>query len=291
MSAFRDHLASGLTTVCRCWRVNRRDGVVLGFTDHDRDLAFGGVTFRADTGMTAKTLSQGTGLAVDNSEAMGILSDPAVTEADIEAGRYDGAEVRLWLVNWQDPAQREMRFRGTLGEISRGGGAFHAELRGLAEPLNQDRGRAYQPVCDAVLGDVACGFDLSTPGYSEEPVLTGVVDGLVLSFPDTGQVKDWFARGAVTVLDGTAAGLSGVVREDRVAGGIRRLTLWEALRAPIAVGDRIRVHAGCSKTPWHCREKFGNFMNFRGFPHVPGEDWLAAVPRSRDRNDGGRRDD
>jgi len=47
------HLASGATTLCWCWRVVRRDGVVLGFTDHDRALTFDGTTYEAASGFTA----------------------------------------------------------------------------------------------------------------------------------------------------------------------------------------------------------------------------------------------
>ncbi len=290
MTALNAHLATGLTTVCRCWRVDRRDGMVLGFTDHDRDLAFSGLVYRAETGMTARTLVQSTGLNVDDSEALGILSDDAVTEADIAAGRYDGAEVRMYVVNWTDVSQRALRFRGTLGEVRRGGGAFHAELRGLAEPLNQDQGRAYQPVCDAVLGDAACRVDLSAPGLSFDVTLTHV-SGTELRCPDPGAAPGWFRHGLVTVLDGPAAELSGVVREDTRSGGIRRLTLWEPIRAGLAAGDRVRLRAGCDKSLGACKGKFDNFLNFRGFPHIPGEDWLAAVPRAGAANTGGRRDD
>ena len=96
--ALAAHLATGLTTVARCWDVRRKDGQRFGFTDHDLDLTFDGVVFRADTGMSAAALQQGTGLAVDNSEAVGALSDAAVTEVDIAAGRFDGAEVTAWMV-------------------------------------------------------------------------------------------------------------------------------------------------------------------------------------------------
>ena len=106
------HLAGGVSTLCRAWAVRRRDGVELGFTDHDRDLRFDGLTYRAGTGMTARTLMQTTGFAVDNSEAVGALSSDAVTEADLLAGRYDAAEVRCWLVNWTDVGQRLLQFRG-----------------------------------------------------------------------------------------------------------------------------------------------------------------------------------
>ena len=117
--SLQGHLASGSTTVARCYEVRRRDGETFGFTDHDRDLDFESVLFRADTGLAAKALQQATGLAVDNSEALGGLSSEAITEADILAGRYDGAEVTAWLVNWADVSERRLQFRGTLGEITR----------------------------------------------------------------------------------------------------------------------------------------------------------------------------
>ena len=98
-----DHLAGGQTTVCRAWLVTRRDGTTLGFTDHDRDLVFDGRIFRAESGLTARAVQQTTGLAVDNTEALGALSHAAVTEEDLLAGRYDAAEVRAWLVNWPSP--------------------------------------------------------------------------------------------------------------------------------------------------------------------------------------------
>lgn len=135
--ALHEHLKTGATTVCRAWLVIRRDGLTLGFTDHDRDLAFDGFVFKADTGMTARALQQTTGLSVDNSEAIGALSAASVTEADLLAGRYDDAEVRAWLVNWAGTDERIEQFRGSLGEIIRSNGAFRAELRGLSDRLNQ----------------------------------------------------------------------------------------------------------------------------------------------------------
>jgi uncharacterized phage protein (TIGR02218 family) len=282
-----EHLATGTTTVARAWAVNRRDGRVLGFTDHDRDLQFDGVLFRARSGMSARSLQQGTGLAVDNSEAVGALSDEAISEADVLAGRYDGAEVRIWWVNWADPSERELRFRGTLGEITRNGGAFQAELRGLTEPLGRSQGRIYQAGCTAQLGDGACRFDLATPGYSVESVITDVLAGDRLVFGGlAGLAPRWFEKGRLIVLGGIAAGLEGLVKADRTGANGREILLWQELGLVPSVGDSVRLLAGCDRRPETCRTKFGNFMNFRGFPHIPGEDWMMAVPREGDANDG-----
>ena len=281
------HLATGSTSVCRCWSVTRRDGVVYGFTDHDRTLDFDGVSFRADTGMTARAIGQVSGLSVDNSEVIGALSHPAIRDADVAAGRFDGAEVLAWLVNWKAVSERVLLFRGTLGEITRSGGAFRAELRGLSEALNQPRGRAYQATCPAVLGDGECGFDLSRPGFALQVPLVDVEDGRRLTVADPGGFDlGWFARGTLRVLSGAAAGLVGLVKVDEAKNGTRRFELWETLRAPLAAGDTIRVEAGCDKRAATCRTKFDNLLNFRGFPTIPGEDWLLSYPRRKGVNDG-----
>lgn len=282
------HLGTGATTLCRCWAVTRKDGVAMGFTDHDRELSFDGITFGANAGLTARALTQTTGLSVDNSEALGALSDAAVREADLAAGRYDGARVRIWLVNWAAPEQRMLLFEGTIGEVTRAGGAFQAELRGLAEALNQPQGRVYQRPCAAVLGDASCRFDLGQLGYSTELAVEEVEDGRVFRFVGLdGFEPRWFEAGRLRVLEGEAAGVIGIVKNDRYEDGQRVVELWEALRLPVAAGDLVRLEAGCDRRAETCRLKFSNLRNFRGFPHVPGEDWLVSYPFAGGRNDGG----
>jgi uncharacterized phage protein (TIGR02218 family) len=284
------HLASGATTIARAWAVARADGVTLGFTDHDRDLQFEGITFHAGTGLSARALEQVTGLAVDNSEAVGALSAAGLREGDIMAGRYDGAGLRIWQVNWAAPEQRALIFRGSLGEITRAGGAFKAELRGLSEGLNQQGGRVYHAACGAVLGDRACGFDLAQEGYFAQVPVQAVADGQRFTFaPIETVAPGWFAQGRLRVLSGAAAGLLGHIREDRAQAGARVIALWDGLRAPVAVGDLVRLEAGCDKQAATCRLKFDNLLNFQGFPHIPGEDWQSAYPRAGQPNDGGQR--
>ena len=287
MSGLHDHLALGVTTVARVWMVRRRDGSVYGFTDHDRDLGFDGLLFRASSGMTARVLQQTTGLSVDNSEAVGALSDASVTEEDMLTGRFDGAEVRSWLVNWADVAQRVEVFRGSFGEITRVAGQFRAELRGQTEALNQPRGRVFHRACSAILGDAACGLNLGRPEFAVEAVLE-VAAGVALQFAGlTGFAPGWFQRGRLVVLSGTAAGLVGVIKADRVKGSLRRIELWAGLGVDLVAGDLLRLEAGCDKMADTCRAKFDNFLNFRGFPHIPGDDWLASYPNSEQQMGGG----
>ncbi|WP_299358153.1 DUF2163 domain-containing protein [uncultured Paracoccus sp.] len=265
------------TTEARAWAVTRRDGLTLGFTDHDAVLRFDGITYRPEAGLTARAVVQGLGLAVDNTEAQGMLSDDAITEADLRAGRWDRAEVRLWQLNWADPLRRQLLFRGELGEVSRADGAFRAELRGMSEALNVPLGRVYHRRCAARLGDQQCRADLSRPGCRIDAVVHDGGEGLRLDLSAAAeQEPGWFEDGVLTVLDGVAHGLRGAIKRDRQVGVLRRIELWADLGLVPAAGDRVRLTAGCDKRPETCRTKFENYLNFRGFPHLPPEDWLIA---------------
>ncbi|WGH78364.1 DUF2163 domain-containing protein [Jannaschia ovalis] len=289
MNALRAALATGASTVSRAWIVRRADGLVLGFTDHDRDLEVDAVLCVAATGLTGGEISRSTGLAVDNAEAMGALSSDAIRAEDIRAGKWDAAEVTAYLVDWTDSSAFEILFRGNLGEISWGDGAFSAELRGLSERLNEVQGRVFQSRCDAVLGDGRCGVVLG-PLFAVEVALTETGEAGVLAVPELRDyAPKWFERGLVTVLNGPAEGQSERIKLDRIRAGRRELTLWSALRAVPVAGDLLRIEAGCDKRRETCRFKFDNLTNFRGFPHVPGEDWLMAYPNADRANDGGRR--
>lgn len=278
------------TTYARAWLLERKDGTTFGFTDHDVDLEIDGVVMRADTGLEARALSQVTGLAVDNTEAVGALSDVAIREDEILAGRFDDAAVTAWRVNWRDVEDREILFKGSLGEVTRKDGAFHAELRGLSEKLNRPVGRVYQRGCDAILGDGACRVDLDAPGYRTEIAVEQIDDARVFTFQSLEGFDDrWFERGRIDVLSGMAAGLHAVVKNDRILGETRVIEVWEAFRASITVGDQIRLTTGCDKRKQTCRLKFQNLANFRGFPHIPGDDWLMTYPRQSAGHTGGKR--
>jgi uncharacterized phage protein (TIGR02218 family) len=160
----QNRLNSGVTTLCRCWRITRRDGVVLGFTDHDEDVTLGVLVCRADTGFAGSEATARLGFAVGGAEISGALAADALTEADLAAGRYDAAAIEIFLVDWSEPTLNVLLSKGTLGEVRREGAAFAAELRGLADRLNEESGRRYGAGCSADLGDDRCTVDLATVG-------------------------------------------------------------------------------------------------------------------------------
>jgi uncharacterized phage protein (TIGR02218 family) len=276
---FHTHLKSGATTVCRCWKVTREDGQTLGFTDHDGDLFFSGTTFMAGTGLDATALQTANGLSVDNTEATGALSYDGISEIDLNTGKYDGASVSILIVNWQNPDERHMFFNGFFGEITHGKNVFTVELRGLTEKLNKKMGRNFQKNCSAFFGDSFCRFDLnsqntqvSVTGRRKEEATTIFTTDL----PDLPQ--DWFVNGYLEFVSGENVGQRVNILGDRSINNERRVILGAELQFPVSNGDELILTVGCDKTLQTCRDKFQNVTNFQGFPYIPGEDWMMAVP-------------
>lgn len=174
-AGFQAHLDSGTTTLAWCWRLQRRDGAVFGFTDHDRPLTFAGTSFEPETGFAASEIRSLCDLSVDAQDVQGALRSDRITETDIADGLWDNAAVEVWLVNWQAVSQRVLMRRGSIGEIRRGRHAFTAEVRALAHLLNQPVGRTFQYFCDATLGDARCGVNLTGPLYRGTGAATATV--------------------------------------------------------------------------------------------------------------------
>ena len=277
-SALQAKLDSGVTTLCRCWLIERQDGVTQGFTEHDEDVALGDVICRAGTGLSGSEATQKHGLAVDSSELSGALNDDTLNEDDLAAGLYDAARVALWLVDWSEPSLRVLLAKGTLGEVRRDGAVFTAEMQGLSQKLAADTGRLYTASCSADLGDSRCAIDLTAPAYRGNGTVAAVTATSALRASGLDEFDDgWFTAGKLTFTSGTNAGLAVEVKLHRVASEVT-LDLWQAMPHAIEPGDTFVVTAGCDKRFATCHDRFNNVVNFRGFPHIPGNDFVVRYP-------------
>lgn len=269
----QSHLDEGTTTLAWCWRITRADGVRFGFTDHDRSLDFDGTAFEPESGLTASEVRSGSDLSVDAQDAQGVLTSDRITETDILDGRWDNATVEVWRVNWVAPAQRVLLRRGAIGQIRRGRLAFVAEVRSLAHVLGQTVGRTFQANCDAVLGDARCGITAEVPIYTGTG--TVVAPQRDRAFATEGlqaYAAGWFSFGRIQWTSGANAGRQAEVLSHVLLDGVAVLTLLEAPVRAIREGDAFTIRAGCDKSFATCRAKFANVANFRGFPHIPGQD-------------------
>src|SRR6185312_1554960 len=219
-TAFAAHIASGATTLATCWRLTRPDNLVLGFTDHDQPLSFGGVDFVPTGGFDGGETSSKLGAQVDTSEIVGILSSDAIVEDDILLGRYDGALVETFRVNWRDTSVRDLVGKATIGEITRADGRFTAELRSGQHALNVPKGRLYQSLCDAHLGDARCTIDLTDSRYRALADVSAVRDRYRLEIGGLGGFDaGWFGFGTAQWTSGRRDGVADQILSHVRIGG------------------------------------------------------------------------
>ena len=281
MRAIPDALAArlgGATTLCHCWRLVLRDGSRLGFTDHDRDLVFDGLTHLAASGLDASEVETALGFSGAGGEVAGALMAAAMTEADLAAGRYDGATLETWLVDWLQPEARVLLDMGAIGEASRSDSAFTVEVRSLAQRFDEPRGRLYQSACSADLGDARCGVSLSASPMRVNASVIAVESASSFKLSATRLASGWFSGGGLYA----SARRLGTIRDHGERDGFCFVSLWTAAAQTPRVGDQVALVAGCDKSFETCRTKFNNHLNFRGFPHMPGNDVALAYVHAGD---------
>ncbi len=266
------HLAGEVTTLATCWKLTRRDGAVMGFTDHNKDILYLSVTYKAATGFTPTSIEAKDDFSVDNLDVEGMLDSASITEADVMAGKYDFAEIEIFTVNYEDLSQGRLWPKtGWLGEVTLKRGQFNVEVRGLSQKLSQNIGQVFSPSCRAVLGDNQCKISLA--GHSVTTTVSTVTSSLVFSANALTQAAGHFSGGEVEWLTGANAGRKMEVKEF----GSKQVTLVLPMGSSIAVGNQFKIVAGCDKTFQTCKGKFNNVINFRGEPHIPGMDKILET--------------
>lgn len=275
------HISGETTTLATCWKLKRRDTTLLGFTDHDRDISFLGLEYKAASGFTPSAIHSSASLSVDNLDVEGMLSAGSITEADILAGKYDFAEIEIFQLNYLDVSQGSLKLRrGWLGEVSLCRQQFVAEVRGLTQCLSQTIGELFSPACRATLGDARCKVNLA------DFTITGSVTSALSQqeFLDTSRSEEtgYFNGGIISFTSGNNAGLSLEVKEYVLkASGGSQVILALPMPYAFAEGDAYSMTRGCDKTLENCHAHFSNVANFRGEPHVPGLDRMLETAGTR----------
>lgn len=262
-----DFFGGDVTTIAFLWRLERRDGVVLGFTSHDRDLMRNGLRYRATPGMVPSAIERNDQLDVANVSLAGALTSDAITADDLASGRWDGAALWLWMADWLDATQPPLLLvRGELGTIDMTDRGFSAELRGATALFEAPVVAQTSPDCRAQFGDKLCRIPLAGRTHIARAVtLVGPLLSLDQAFADA-----LFNLGQLRWLDGPNAGLRAAIATSTGA----TVLLQEQPAAPVAPGTRVMLLEGCDKRFTTCCARFNNAINFRGEPHIPGTDLL-----------------
>jgi uncharacterized phage protein (TIGR02218 family) len=270
----RTWFSQPLETVAIWWRLERRDGVTLGFTSHDRDLAFDGLVHRTAPGMVPSAIRRTADFEADSAEVAGALSHDAIREADLAAGRFDGGSIAMGLVDWET-LERVTLYAGTIGSVGHEGSGFSAELRSVKDLLARQIVPRTAPTCRAEF--CAEGCTLSAAAFTHQASLAQIsIDRLSILITG-GPAAAALAFGTLRWIDGPEAGLTR--RIEAIDGDW--LVLDRTVATGIAPGTRIELREGCDHTLETCATRFDNAVNFQGEPFLPGNDLLTryAVPQ------------
>lgn len=347
-------LESGSLTTATLWKITRRDSEVFGFTDHDKDIEYGGLTYDASTSYNRTATADNAGFAVSNMVIESILDSNLITESDIIAGLWDYAQVEMRYVNWKDrrvlhisnvtkaspgvvttheahelatgdtvtisnvggmtelngntytvtvtssttfsigtntssygtylnlgqvriPESSWGYRKGRIGQVNTSGQQFSSELMGIAKKLEKPLVRPYLPGCPAIFGDSECGINLASYTIGGE---VESVDATGLVITDTANITaaiNTYAYGLITMTSGASSGYSMEVKSSTVG----TVTLQQRLPFGVSAGDTFTLVQGCDKTLSTCKNTYNNVVNFRGFPHMPGQDKVTqyATPK------------
>ncbi len=264
-------------------RIDRLDGVSLGFADIDRDITFGGLLYEAGAANDASAISAKTGTEGSNLDVeglLGTLTSDAITDTDLLAGRYDGASVEIFVVNYEEtPAitERIILFSGSVDECEFGSGHYRVTLRSLMQHLSQNIGELTSQTCLVKrFGDERCKKDLTA--LRHDRTVSAVTTPLILRFGGDTITTGFYNYGVVTFTSGNNAGLEMEIKSHVNEGSEAVLTLQQAFPFLIVPGDSATLTEGCDRTAAVCK-RHQNIINFRGFDKLPGSDRILRVGR------------
>jgi uncharacterized phage protein (TIGR02218 family) len=266
-------LSNPVTTLAYGWRLERRDGVTIGFTSHDRDILFEGLLLRAVPGMEPTSVVERMGFDNGGLDVRGALTSDALSQADIEAGRWDGAALTLFIFDWAALAQpAQILAKGRLGTISYSGDVFETVFTGANAALQKAVAPITSPTCRALFCDAQCG--LNRMRFTKQIIAVAKAGDQITLAPGTALIPGHFASGELRWLEGENCGLRSAI----LGNSASTVTLVQPPPNPIASPLGIALVEGCDKTRATCKERFSNMVNFRGEPDLPGNDLLTRYP-------------
>lgn len=269
----KNHIKQNVTSLCSCWKITRSDGLILRFTDLDRDIEVVGEIYKSTDSYDRGVLKSSNNTDTDEMNITGVLSIDGFDEGDLRAGVFDHAELEFSLVNWMNPGAGIIPLRrGRIGEVAWKDGSFQAEFRGLSDALRREVGELYTPECRARFCDPACGLDKSDFEIAE--TLATVTDRQVMTLTALSDPAVRLGGGIAHFTSGENAGRA--VEIESWNSGAQEIRLFLPLPYLPAAGDMVTLYPGCDKRFDTCRDVFANQINFRGFPHIPGTDSLLS---------------
>ena len=256
-----------------CWRIQRRDGVVLGLTAHDRSFWIDGVSYEARTSFEPSAISITAGLETADMAFQGAVSSGALRAEDLRDGHYDGAGIAVFLIDWRAPEDGQIAlFTGHFGRVQYGPEGFSVDCHTVRDALLRPVVQQFSVECRATLGDASCRVPLARHSHLARVLSASAADAVTVDTTDFADAD--YGYGTLRWLTGQNAGL----RQEIFSLAGSHIVLRDPAPHVPQTGDLCRLTRGCDKRFSTCRDRFANISNFRGEPHVPGTDSIAEYP-------------
>jgi len=280
--AMQTHLEGAPITLALCWKITRKDGVTFGFTSHDKDIVYDGVTYKSAGGGDRTAISGTREMSPDTVDIEALLfeeGDGDVNETDLRTGKYDYAEIWMFMINYLNPGQGIIKLRrGRLGKVRIEQSRHVSSLTSMTDYFSRKVCEKFSPSCRANLGDARCNVNLSA--LKVIGAVTNITDNRVFEDSSRVEADEYFNYGYITWTSGANSGLSMEVKDWN--GSAKIFTLFLAMPKMVAIGDTYEAYPGCDKQLATCRDTYSNTVNFRGEPYVPGEGVINQYPDAKD---------
>ena len=266
-------------TLAFCWRVELNDGRILGFTTHTRNVTFtndpDNVLYKS-AGFTP-TASAKTGESnVDNIDVEVIIDSDLIKEDDADNGLWNNAKIKTFRFdytlkpyNYNDV---EKIVSGVIGEVQKEKGLYKVEFRSEKQYLQNNVIDVYKYACNANLCDSKCKLNITD--YTLSDIIASVIDNRTFILTNSNKPDGYFTNGLIKFKSGLNNGLAMEVKSWTL--NTKELVIQLPFNYIVNSGDQVDLVAGCSKSVDDCYTKFNNVVNFRGFPHIPGVDFLST---------------
>jgi len=267
-NALKEKIQDIPTNLLLCWKITRKDGIVLAFTEATNDIEINGTKYISSSGVRGSAVQESCNISIDNFDIEGILDNELIKSEDILAGLYDKAIIEVHLVDmdYSQSTQKNVIFlkRGYLGNIRLiGDNKFIAEINGLLQTAEQHVTNRYSLTCRANFCDKRCGLDFNQ--FIHTGQITKILDKKTFQDGNNAQPNGYFDYG-IALFERE----NGIIEHNIKFYIDHTFELTLPAKIELKVGDNYYAIAGCDKSAKTCATKFQNIVNFRGEPHIPG---------------------
>lgn len=267
-------------TITTLIHILSRDGnLEFFFTTCNTPVTYLGDTYTPLESVSGTAVTASSDLAIDNIEVSGILGD-AIQRTDMVSDLFNGALVEIMRVDYENLGYGHVTtFKGYITEVLLEDGKYLAEVSGISHRLNQVAGAVTAATCRCRrFGDLQC--KMVAASYQVSKNVGSVTSAHVITFTGDANASGYYDYGILKFTTGANAGIEREVKSHTKVGSDAQLTLRSAFPFTVEVGDTATLEAGCDRTFDSCLNKFNNAINFRGEPHLPGNEQMMKVGRA-----------